>query len=223
MLLWEALTVQVHANGRDHTNGCGVKLQPVRLPFDKRCLQITRSGKRCRGRVRKDSEYCPLHDPAFAEARRRGNAKRAPGTRSRLAHLPDGYLRKLKTTAAVGNAMDRLYREIRLGIVTPEMGRILFTVLTRLMDSGLLDAGRLGPKNFQRTKAARFRPKLSDLLTRAERSAWRKAVANAPAEVVRANALKRPTPPSVESAPKNADERQRPVERPIKLTLQQAS
>jgi hypothetical protein len=92
----------------------------------------------------------------------------------RLSHLPDGYLRKLTNRTAVGHAMDRLYREVRLDVVTPEMGKVLLDVLTRILDSGLVAEGRCP----QRTKAARIRPKLNDLLTRKERTAWRRAVEN---------------------------------------------
>jgi hypothetical protein len=91
-------------------------------------------------------------------------------------HLPDGYLRKLSNAAAIGHAMDRLYREVRLGIITTEMGRVLFNILTRLMDSDLIKSGPCP----QRTRAARIRPRLADLLTREERAAWRNAVDNAP-------------------------------------------
>jgi hypothetical protein len=79
--------------------------------------------------------------------------------------------------------MDRLYREIRLGVVTPDMGKIMFGILTRLMDDGLLDAGKPALRAPHRTKAARTRPKLRDLLTRGEKMAWTKAVAAAPEEL----------------------------------------
>ncbi|MDO8629645.1 MAG: hypothetical protein Q7R41_04070, partial [Phycisphaerales bacterium] len=143
MLLWEMLTRPVvrEANGGEAI-GQTVPVM-MRLPYDTRCCVITKSGKRCRGRIRKDSDYCPLHDPAVVERREQGSAVARAKRRNRLVHLPDGYLRKLTKRAAVGNAMDRLYREIRLGIITPEMGGVLFGILTRLMDSGLLDGGRV--------------------------------------------------------------------------------
>ena len=79
--------------------------------------------------------------------------------------------------------MDRLYREIRLGIITPEMGTVLFGVLTRVLDSGLCDAANSPAGSPGRAKADKLRPKVADLLTRAEHAAWRKAVANAPREM----------------------------------------
>lgn len=206
MLLWEMLTKPVvqEANGGGAVGQAAPAM--MRLPYDTRCCVITKSGKRCRGRIRKGSDYCPLHDPAVVERREQGGAVARAKRRNRLAHLPDGYLRKLTKRAAVGNAMDRLYREIRLGIITPEMGGVLFGILTRLMDSGLLDGGRAVDPVKSRARADRLRPKMKELLTRAERAAWQKAIAGAPPSVV-AQHTGRPVP----------------VERPVKVPLQAAS
>jgi hypothetical protein len=206
MLLWEMLTRPVvrEANG----GGAIGQTVPVmmRLPYDTRCCVITKSGKRCRGRICKGSDYCPLHDPAVVERREQGSAVARAKRRNRLVYLPDGYLRKLTKRAAVGNAMDRLYREIRLGIITPEMGGVLFGILTRLMDSGLLDGGRVVNPANSRSRADRLRPKMKELLTRAERAAWQKAIAGAPPSVVAQHSGRRA-----------------PVERPVKVPLQAAS
>jgi len=183
MLLWEALNVPCKRSPEDRGAKSVVDLEPVRLPYDTRCSKVTKSGKRCRGRIRKDSEYCPLHDPAVEERRLRG-ARPPVRRRNRLANLPDGYLRKLTTRAAVGAAMDRLYRELRLGLITPDMAKVLFGVLCRILDSGLADGNRSAPKFPQRTKAGRLRPKMMELLTRAEHTAWRKAVSAAPESVL---------------------------------------
>ena len=72
--------------------------------------------------------------------------------------------------------MDRLYREVRLGIITPEMGTVLFKIVTRLLDAGLCDAGPGNNASSGRSRADRIRPKLSELLTRTERTAWRRAI-----------------------------------------------
>ena len=82
--------------------------------------------------------------------------------------------------------MDRLYREVRLGIITPEMGAVLFNIVTRLLDAGLCDAGPGQNASSGRSRADRIRPKLSELLTRTERAAWRRAIANAPPAPTRA-------------------------------------
>lgn len=180
-LLWEALrTVPEVRPGSPSNNGTeGLRIQ--RLRFDKRCTAVTKSGRRCRGRIRGDSDFCPFHDPAVPRERRREIAAKGGKSRHRLARLPDGYLRKLTSRRAVGEAMDRLYREVRLGILTPEMGAVLFGILTRILDSDLLASGP--PKRpSSRSKAEKIRPKLRQLLTRADRAAWQAAVANAPVE-----------------------------------------
>jgi len=183
MLLWESLSpVQRGSNSPEPVGGQHV-LRSRRLPYDRQCAAATKSGRRCRGRIREGSDYCAFHDPALSEERKRLIAAKGGRSRRRLTHIPDGYLRKLTTRRAVGTAMDRLYREIRLGVVTPEMGKVLFEILTRLLDSGMLDAGRAQPPS-GRARADRLRPKFKDLLTDAERRAWRKAVTSAPAQFV---------------------------------------
>lgn len=177
MLLWESLNAglddKLPANQEKTAVACGT----VRLPYDTRCAALTKSGRRCRGKIRAGKDVCIFHDPEVA-------AKRVAAARKhrhrRLSHLPDGYLRKLSTRAAVGTAMDRLYREVRLQIITPEMGRVLMGILTRLLDSGVVDKGKTSHRPNGRSRADRMRPRLERLLTSAEHTAWQKAVANAP-------------------------------------------
>jgi len=179
MLLWEMLEVPPTRREGESPDASPAVQHTRRLPFDMFCCAVTKSGRRCRGKVRKGSEYCIFHDPALAAKRKKTMSSPTTKRRRKLSHLPDGYLRKLTDHRSIGQAMDRLYREIRLGIITPQMGRVLFSILTRLLDSGLADLNG-APKAPSRTKAARMRPKLSELLTLAEKAAWRKAVANAP-------------------------------------------
>ena len=177
MLLWEVLAVVAGLEPKKVETRT-VALHSRRLPFDTRCAALTKCGDRCKGKVLKESHWCLFHDPVIAEKRKRALASGAGRARNRLRRLPDGYLRKLSNRRAVGNAMDRLYREVRLGLVTPGMGEILFNILGRLMDSGLLE--KAGTVVTGKAKADRLRPKLRELLTRAERTAWRKAVAETP-------------------------------------------
>ena len=201
MLLWEALIVPGNERHTSGSNRHGVTTKAQRLPYDTRCTAFTKSGTRCRGRIHRGSDYCVFHDPEIA-ARRRHRPAGAAKRHRRLSHLPDGYLRKLTSITAVGNAMDRLYREVRLGTITPEMGRVLFGILTRLQDSGLVQTG----PSPDRTKAARVRPKLSDMLTRRERRAWKKAIATNPRRLAK--------PPV---------KRREQADRPAPLVLQVAS
>lgn len=178
MLLWEMLATstreQVTNGSNGQANGPAVA-RTKRLPFDKRCAARTKTGSRCKGRIYRGPEFCFFHDPETADRRHKRGTSKAAKKRRRLMHLPDGYLRKLKSIAAIGDAMDRLYREVRRGVVMPEMGQVLLCILARLQDSNLVT---IGPRP-DRTKAARVRPKLKALLTRQERAAWNRAVDHA--------------------------------------------
>ena len=220
MLFWEALTLPREPNGGLPMTQPAA-LCPRRLPYDRRCAVVTKSGKRCKGRIRPGTDHCPLHDPALASQRRLRPTAKGGRAHRRLSHLPDGYLRKLTNRAADGNAMDRLYRELRLGVVTNEMGTVLFGILTRLLDSGLVDSGKLTTGAGNRSKAARLRPKLSEWLTRSERAAWNRAVAGAPASVPQAHESRHL---ALQAGPKiNGTNRQEALEQPVKLALQAAS
>jgi len=225
MLLWEHLGVRI-GEGAEHAPPVGaIVMQTRRLPYDTRCAAVTKNGKRCRGRVLPAGEWCVCHDPHAAARRHERAASVAVRRHRRLSHLPDGYLRKLSDRRSVGVAMDRLYREVRLGVVTPEMGRVLFDVLTRLLDSGLADLGRPS-KAPARTKAERLRPKMAELLTRAERAAWRRAVERAPASVIRAMEEGPRIRPVVEKAVMEKAIRPEPVEpreEALKMPRQAAS
>ena len=207
MLLWEALRVPAEGEraGASVNGGAGVRMQP--LPFETRCTAVTKSGRRCRGKTRKGTEFCPFHDPTVSPERRRQIASKGGRNHHRLARLRDGYLRKLTSRAAVGEAMDRLYREVRLGLVTPAMGVILFNVLTRILDSGLASTGRMQGRSSRPSKADKIRPKLRELLTRAEQGAWRRAIANAPAHVTRRDAPQRPASTTGRQAARSKDPR----------------
>jgi hypothetical protein len=226
MLLWEALTTNGTTAGKKTDLVCKTRIVAKRLPFDTRCSIITKSGKRCRGKIHGDGNHCPLHDPQIA-AKRREAANKPRKPKNPLSRLPDGYLRKLSNYAAAGNAMDRLYREVRLGLITPEMGRILFGILTRLMDTGLLENTKNIPRRIDRTKAARLRPKMDDLLTRAEKLAWRKAVADAPPKILKRRAELRKAA-AFSDAPREkkglpAPSQAHPNEQPLEFPLQVAS
>lgn len=226
MLLWEALTTSGKAAGTTPDLVSKTPIVAARLPFDTRCAKVTKSGRRCRGKIRNKGEFCPLHDPANA-VRRRDAAAEPRKRKNPLSRLPDGYLRKLSNYAAAGNAMDRLYREVRHGLITPEMGRILFGILTRLMDTGLLENTKNVPRRIDRTKAARLRPRMEDLLTRAEQLAWRNAVAAAPAKILKTKAdLQREvetTDASRVAAGSPAQQQVHAVERPREYSFQAAS
>lgn len=182
MLFWEAMNGK-RRRKRALAEEVGIGTG-VRLPFDHRCRGTTKSGKRCKARVREGTEYCIFHDPSVPEEARRRAASKGGRSRRRLSHLPDGYLRPLTDRASLGNALDRLYREVRLGIITPEMGRVLFDILCRVMDDDFAApvVSTEPQKRTRKGKAYRMRGKLKDLLTEPEMEAWDRAVDHAPPE-----------------------------------------
>ncbi|MGD2110997.1 MAG: hypothetical protein PVI86_16595 [Phycisphaerae bacterium] len=218
MLLWEALSVTDDKPLAKHTNdGPAAPPRTMRLPYDKRCAALTKAGTRCRGHIVNGGDFCLFHDPELAAKRRRG-LKNANPRRRRLMHLPDGYLRKMTNIRAVGEAMDRLYREIRLGVITVEMGEVLFNILTRMLDGGLVTTG---PRP-DLSKAAKLRPKMSELLTRKERITWRRAVDKA----LSSEPAKRPGRDSGTRPVRKVAPHAQPTvaeEKPAKLRLQVAS
>ncbi len=74
-----------------------------------KCAAFTAKGRPCKGLVRPSSDYCPAHDPARADARRRSASKAArskPGAevrdlKDRLGTLADDVLaRRVEPKAA---------------------------------------------------------------------------------------------------------------------------
>ncbi len=179
-LLWEAL--RFRNENREGRQGPvpPAQSQPMctREPKQTQCAATTRSGKRCKGKARPGQDFCPFHDPALTAEQRREIAAKGGKSHRRLSHLPDGYLRKLQTPAAVGEAMDRLYREVRLGIVDATMGRTLMDILTRLHDRLMrkppAKAAPAAPTLVRPDRAEKVRPKLDEALSQAEKIAWQK-------------------------------------------------
>ena len=177
-LLWEAL--RARSRKQEGDRGAAAPGQPMytREPKQTQCAATTRSGKRCKGKARPGQDFCPFHDPSLSAEERREIAAKGGKSHRRLSHLPDGYLRKLQTPAAVGEAMDRLYREVRLGIVDPGMGRTLMDILTRLHDRLSRRAPSKGapgaPSIVRPARADRIRPKLDEALSQAEKVAWQR-------------------------------------------------
>ncbi len=185
MLFWEKLNAMPSIQSPTGPEPSNLAGGNQRLPFDRHCAARKKNGERCGCTARRDSDYCVFHDPTIIAKRKLKQQDPNRRRRRSLARMPDGYLRKLTSRHAVGQAMDRLYREVRLELITPEMGYVLFRILTRLMDDGLCHDDTGLQNAWNRTKAARLRPKLSDLMTRAERRAWRKAIERAPSKFIR--------------------------------------
>jgi len=217
MLLWESLTGEARRKKeaekkQQAPNPVKRALRSPRNPYDKRCAALNKAGHRCKGRIREGSDYCTFHDPELSAEKKSSIAAKGGKSRRSLAHLPSGYLRNLTSRTAVGNAMDQLYREVRLGLLTPDMGRVLLDILTRILDSGLCQEDQVDDGRARRqSKADKIRPKLTEELTRQELISWRKAAENAPPDFV----VGKPDPKLQKGAPapkKPKKPKKKPVE-----------
>ncbi len=181
MLLWEALRTNSSKTSAPESPVSPIR-STTRLPYETRCAAAKKSGQRCRGKTIHNSEFCLFHDPATAAKRRQTMNTVAAKRRRKLSQIPGGYLRKLSNRTAVGTAMDRLYREVRIGVVTPEMGSVLFNILTRIADREAVQNANSRPNG--RARADLLRPKIREALTRAEKTTWNRAIKNAPADIL---------------------------------------
>ncbi len=66
------------------------------------CAANTRNGRPCRGLVRLGSDYCPAHDPARADARRRAASKAARSKPGREINALKEQLKKLTADVLAG-------------------------------------------------------------------------------------------------------------------------
>jgi hypothetical protein len=142
-LLWEALRLPVAQAGNSGTVSGDRTAVVKRLPFDSRCAARTKDGRRCRCKVRWDADYCPFHDPSITAEVRRAKARKAAQSRRARPALPKGYPRRLNTPEAARVAMERLYLETRVGLVTPRQARALLKIIDHLLNS-LPDGGSAG-------------------------------------------------------------------------------
>ncbi len=88
------------------------------------CAASTRNGRPCKGLVREGSDYCPAHDPARADARRRAASKAA---RSK----PGGEISALK------EQLKTLSEDILAERVEPKAGAVVTQIAnayTRLLE-----------------------------------------------------------------------------------------
>jgi hypothetical protein len=112
---------------------------------DTKCSARTRVGRPCRCRKAKDSQFCNFHDPQIAaRIREQSQAKRAEKKRM-LASLPDGYSKPLYSVDGIPNALDTLYREVRLGVVSPRTAGLMLAIVDRLLVYDKL-VGERGPR-----------------------------------------------------------------------------
>lgn len=149
MLLWESL----HIPGRDGKR--------PRIPGDKRCVALTKSGRRCRGRAQGEGGVCVFHDPALeVQAKLQAARVRRPTNKKTRYHL-DGVPSRLTTQRGVTQALDRLYNDTRLGLISPEAGKVLFDILERLLATHVPAQRRAHSASRGRSRLLQLRRKLA--------------------------------------------------------------
>lgn len=133
MLLWEAV-----GGKKVPKQNVPTKVQPIStrlrgIQASDRCEAITRAGRRCRCRRAHESQYCNFHDPEIAaRIRQRAREKRAE-RQAALAGLPVEYMKSLGSVDGIVAALDGLFREVRLGVVSPRTAGIMLSIIDRLM------------------------------------------------------------------------------------------
>jgi hypothetical protein len=112
---------------------------------ESRCKARTRVGRPCRCRRAPGSEFCNFHDPVIS-ARIREQARLQREEKKRmLAALPDGYSKPLYAVDGIPAALDTLYREVRLGVVSPRTAGLMLAIVDRLLVYDKL-VGEKGPR-----------------------------------------------------------------------------
>jgi len=133
MLLWEAV-----GGKKVPKQGVPTKVQPIStrlrgIQASDRCEAITRSGRRCRCRRAAESQFCNFHDPEIAARIRECARQKRAERQAALAGLPSEYMKSLSTVDGIVGALDGLFREVRLGVVSPRTAGIMLSIIDRLM------------------------------------------------------------------------------------------
>ena len=124
---------------------------------DDRCSATTRIGRRCRCRRAQDSVYCNFHDPEISARIREKARQKREERKAQLANLPDGYMKSLNSADGVASALDNLYREVRLGVVSPRTAQVMLAIIDRLLvyEKLLADNGKRRVNKKQRGQEIR--------------------------------------------------------------------
>ena len=133
MLLWEAVGGKKppHQGKQTITQPATAWLRSIQPPD--RCGAMTRVGRHCRCRRAPGSEFCAFHDPVLAaQIREKAQAKREE-RRRQMGALPEGYLKTLTNVDGIASALDRLYREVRLGVISPRTASVMLAIVDRLL------------------------------------------------------------------------------------------
>jgi len=133
MLLWEAV-----GKNKMPRKGVQAVAQPIStrlrgIQAQDRCEAMTRNGRRCRCRKARESSFCNFHDPEISARIRQRAAEKRAERKAALAGLPTEYTKSLGSMDGIVAALDGLFREVRLGVVSPRTASIMISIVDRLM------------------------------------------------------------------------------------------
>ena len=159
MLLWEAVGGKKpqHQQSKNAPKPIITTRRLRSVQPDDRCTATTRIGRRCQCRRAKDSVYCNFHDPEISARIREKARQKREERKAQLANLPDGYMKSLNTADGIASALDNLYREVRLGVVSPRTAQVMLAIIDRLLvyEKLLADNGRRRVNKKQRGQEIR--------------------------------------------------------------------
>ena len=103
------------------------------LQRDDICTARTHAGRQCRCRKARGSEFCNFHDPEISARIREQARLKREARKKQMAALPAGYLKSLNSPDGVPSALDNLFREVRLGVVSPRTANVMLSIIDRLL------------------------------------------------------------------------------------------
>lgn len=143
MLLWEAV------GGKKVPKRVSTVAQPIStrvrgMQANDRCEAMTRGGRRCRCRKARESHFCNFHDPVISARIRERAAQKRAERKAAMAGLPQEYMKSLSSFDGIVGALDGLFREVRLGVVSPRTASMMLSIIDRLMiyDKLVREGGR---------------------------------------------------------------------------------
>ncbi len=178
MLLWEAVSGNNVTKSPAQTKVKAISTRPRSLRVNDRCAAQTRVGRRCRCRKAHGSDFCNFHDPEISARIRAASAAKREAKKQQLAALPEGYLKTLANTDGIVNALENVYREVRLGVISTRTASVLLAIVDRMIayDKLISTVGRRRTTKLQRAKELRML--VSDLMEDMETRGPAKQVAS---------------------------------------------
>ena len=164
MLLWEAVGGKKVPKKGVHTVAQPISTRLRSMQSTDRCEAMTRSGRRCRCRKAADSQFCNFHDPEISARIREAARQKREERKQQMAALPTEYTKSLASVDGITQALDCLFREVRLGVVSPRTAGMMLSIIDRVLVHDKL-VREHGPRRVsKRVRALEVREQLAGVL-----------------------------------------------------------